>query len=313
MTVGATYNSRDLLANLTWSGGGIAPASVGMQYDAAGQNTEIDRFADTTGTNLVSKSLYTYDLNGQVKSISHLDGSGDAIANYQYTYDAAGELTQETHHGITFTYSYDRDGQLTSATRSDQPTPQALSYDQNGNRTDSGITVGADNRISQDSQFTYQYDNEGNLIQKVDKSTGDTTTYQYDFRNRLTDITTKSAGGATLLSEHYTYDVFDRRIAVTVNGVTTDTVYDGDNAWADYDASGHVLARYLFAGTDAILALATGQRHGVVFDGFARQRARHRQCRGPADRPHRLQPGRGGVVRDEPGRGRSLQVHRPRV
>ena len=164
-------------------------------------------------------------------------------------------MTQEVHHGVTFNYQYDKDGQLTSTTRSDQSTPAVQSYDANGNRTDSGAVIGADNRVLSDSQFTYQYDNEGNLIQKVDKSSGDITSYVYDFRNRLTDVTTTSPGGIVLHSEHYTYDVFDRRIAVTVNGATLYTVYDGDNAWADYNASGAVQARYLFGdNTDEIIA-----------------------------------------------------------
>ena len=52
----------------------------------------------------------------------------------------------------------------------------------------------------------------------------------------------------------FTYDVFDRRIAKTVDddgagpnsAVTVTTVYDGEHAWADFDASEDVLARYLF-------------------------------------------------------------------
>src|SRR5581483_5024216 len=62
-------------------------------------------------------------------------------------------------------------------------------------------------------------------------------------------------GGVVLHSEQYVYDCFDRRVAVTVGGVTTFTVYDGDNAWADYNADGSVQARYLFGDqTDEIIA-----------------------------------------------------------
>ena len=195
----------------------IDPASFSQQFNAAWERVELDRFSNMAGTDLVAKSLYSYDPAGRMQTLSHLDAIGSVLANYQYTYDAAGELTQETHHGITFNYQYDKAGQLTSTTRSDQP-PVVQSYDANGNLTDSGIVVGPDNRILADSQFTYQYDNEGNLTQKVNKSTGDITNYTYDFRNRLTDVTTTSSGGIALHSEQYTYDVFDRRIAVTVNG-----------------------------------------------------------------------------------------------
>lgn len=257
VTVASTYNSRDLLETRTWSGGGIDPASVGMNYDAAWQLKELDRYSDTTGTNTVSKSVYDYDPAGRVKTITHQDGNANTIADYQYHYDLAGQLTSETHHGITFDYQYDFANQLTNETRSDQP-PVVHTYDANGNRTDSGIVPGPDNRISQDSQFTYQYDFEGNLTQKTDKTTQDVTTYTYDFRNRLTDVTTTTSpanGGVVLHSEQYTYDAFDRRIAVTVNGTTRFTVYNGDNAWADYNADGTVQTRYLFGDeTDQILA-----------------------------------------------------------
>ena len=255
VAVKSTFDSRDLLVNRTWSGGGIDPASYSQKFNAAWELVEQDRFADTTGTDLIAKSLFTYDPAGRVQTLDHLNAIGQALADYQYTYGTAGQLIQEVHHGVTFNYQYDKDGQLTNATRSDQSTPAVQSYDANGNRTDSGTVIGADNRVLADGNFTYQYDNEGNLIQKVDKSSGDITSYVYDFRNRLTDVTTTSPGGIVLHSEHYVYDVFDRRIAVTVNGATLYTVYDGDNAWADYNASGAVQARYLFGdNTDEIIA-----------------------------------------------------------
>lgn len=64
----------------------------------------------------------------------------------------------------------------------------------------------------------------------------------------------KTAGGVILSESTYIYDVFDRRIAKTVNGQTLFTVYDKQHAWADYDSTGQVVARYLFGdGTDQIL------------------------------------------------------------
>ena len=52
-----------------------------------------------------------------------------------------------------------------------------------------------------------------------------------------------------------TFDVFDRRIGITADGVQTWTVYDGQNAWTDFNSSGAVSARYLFGErTDELLA-----------------------------------------------------------
>src|SRR5262249_45189080 len=66
-----------------------------------------------------------------------------------------------------------------------------------------------------------------------------------DYRNRLTDVGVKTAGGATLTTDHFTYDVFDHRIGKSVNGTTTWTLYAGSNPYADFNAAGSVLNRYL--------------------------------------------------------------------
>jgi RHS repeat-associated protein len=82
-------------------------------------------------------------------------------------------------------------------------------------------------------------------VQKTEIATGNVTLYSYDFRNRLIEVETKSSGGIVLSDVHYVYDVFDRRIVAEINGVKTVTVYNWYMAWADYDASGNVLTRYL--------------------------------------------------------------------
>lgn len=163
-------------------------------------------------------------------------------------------MLTESRHGRTYRYSYDANGQLLQTDATGQPT-QAQRYDANGNRSGSGLVIGTNNQLLADARFDYQYDAEGNLIQKTERATGAVTSYSYDYRNRLTDVTTRSAGGMVLASEQYRYDVFDRRVAVTVNGKTLYTVYDGANAWADYTADGSVQTRYLFGDrADEILA-----------------------------------------------------------
>ena len=64
----------------------------------------------------------------------------------------------------------------------------------------------------------------------------------------------KSSGGIITSESEYIFDVFGRRIAVindadgagTQEAVRVNTVYDGDNAWADYNEAGESIARYLF-------------------------------------------------------------------
>jgi RHS repeat-associated protein len=251
--VQSTYDTRDNLSALAWSGPGLA-ASVRLTYDAASQLTQVQRFADVAGTQLVGSSLYRYDVVGRPLSITHQDGPGAILVNYQYSYDLAGQLMAESHHGETSTYTYDLDGQLTAAAHTRQPN-ETFAYDANGNHTESGAVIATDNQVRSDATFDYTYDPEGNLIRKVERATGNVTTLTYDFRNRLTAVETRSGGGVVLSHSDYTYDVFDRLIVRSNNGRQVMTVYDGNHAWADFDGVGTVQARYLFGQRiDQILA-----------------------------------------------------------
>jgi RHS repeat-associated protein len=254
--VASTYDVRNLLTSRTWSGGGIDPARVDIHYDAAGQRTQMDRFSDLAGLNEVARSVATYNSVGELTHLEHDSALGQVFASYDYHFDPARQLASEIINSQETDYTYDRNGELTSATHPGSTQGNATyQWDANGNPQGSGIVIGAMNQVLSDGTFNYAYDNEGNLIQKTEIATGNVTTYTYDYRNRMTDAVTKSAGGIILQQSHYTYDVFDRRIAVTVNGQTIYTVYDRDHAWADYDASGAVKARYLFGDRiDEILA-----------------------------------------------------------
>lgn len=52
--------------------------------------------------------------------------------------------------------------------------------------------------------------------------------------------------GILLDSSDYTYDVMDRLIVRSSNGVNQSTVYDGSHVWADFAGDGQVESRYLF-------------------------------------------------------------------
>ena len=76
----------------------------------------------------------------------------------------------------------------------------------------------ADNEQSTFNGTSLSYDANGNL-------TGDgTNTYTWDARNHLTQITQRRTTDAT-----FAYDAFGRRMNKTVNGTTTQFLYDGLN------------------------------------------------------------------------------------
>ncbi len=130
---------------------------------------------------------------------------------------------------------------------------ESYSYDLNGNRTLPGYQTGLANRLSSDGTYSYEYDNEGNLLRKTRLSDGQVTEFVWDYQNRLSGVVVKDASGQVVQETVFTYDVFDRRIGkgVDADGAGPEvaaqqwTVYDGVNPYADCDGSGSLTTRYL--------------------------------------------------------------------
>ena len=252
----ALYDDRNRLVGKTWVGTEIVPARIDFSYDecGCGRKTGIRRYADLDGLQLIGSSRWNYDVLGRLTTITHIDGANSVLAEYIYSYDAESQITGEVHHKQIFDYVYDQAGQLIDASRSIFGN-EHFTYDANGNRTNDGTLVGNNNQILSDKKFDYHYDAEGNLVGKLERVTGNVTEYTYDHHNRLTRV--EERDGNTLLVNQvaYTYDALDRRIGKTSKTETQYTMYDGDNAWADFDQDGHVLTQYLFGNRiDEILA-----------------------------------------------------------
>jgi len=100
---------------------------------------------------------------------------------------------------------------------------------------------------------TYSYDNDGNLIKKIDSS--GTTTYTYDFENRLVEITFPDRGTNT-----FGYCPFGKRVwKKNKSGTTTFYFYDTEDILAEYDSFGNLKARYTFGkGIDNPISLRIG-------------------------------------------------------
>jgi RHS repeat-associated protein len=266
VAVGSAYDARDLLVSRTWQGGGLDPARIDFGYDDRRDRTSIERFADVGGMQQIGRSTFTYDANRRLSHATHFDALDVALADYDYDYDLADQLIQQVINGNTSDYTYDAAGQLTDVDHSAQA-DEGYVYDANGNRT-AGTVIGPNNRLLSDGTFNYTYDNEGNLVTKTEIATGVVTEFTYDHRGRLTRVERRDAGGAILSAAEYTYDIFDRRIAKTVDSdgdgpqasETTRFVYDGEHVWADFDESGSALARYLFG--DQIDELLARHRAG---------------------------------------------------
>ena len=260
VTIDSEYGSRNQLLSKTWFGGEVDDARIEYDFDAALREIEARRYRDTDGTTEIGSTETVYDDTGRRISITHLDGSDLVLANYEYEFDNANRITRQVIDDDVVDYTYDATGQLLTADHSDPAIPDEFYvYDLNGNRIDSHLhgsdyVTGPNNQLLSDGEFNYEYDDEGNQIRRTDIETGEVTEFEYDHRNRLIRAVVKSSGGIITSESEYIFDVFGRRIAVindadgagTQEAVRVNTVYDGDNAWADYNEAGESIARYLF-------------------------------------------------------------------
>jgi RHS repeat-associated protein len=187
-------------------------------------------------------TTYAYDPASQLTSLVHAVG-GAPFASFSYAYDPVGNRTSLTDLDGTHDYAYDALNRLIDATHPQPANPaESFAYDPVGNRTGSHLASSqihdAANRLLEDSNFTYTYDENGNLTAKTSRATGEVTTYTYDAENQL--IRVDRPGTVA----EYRYDALGRRIAKIVNGVSTRFVYDNEDMVAEVDSGSSVRALY---------------------------------------------------------------------
>ena len=179
---------------------------------------------------------FSYNPSGYLTNLLARGSQQSTLNSFAYTHDGVGNRKTMTEAAGTHGYDYDKIYQLTGATHPNMP-GEDFQYDPVGNRLNT--SVDPDNALLEDGDYTYAYDYNGNLIEKVSKATGEKTSYFYDFENRL--IKVESPG----IVAHYKYDPFGRRIEKEANGTITRYTYDGPNILLEYDGEGNIRSRYL--------------------------------------------------------------------
>jgi RHS repeat-associated protein len=274
-----TY-AYDILDRLTKETATTAAGSHSVEYRYDALDSRTRRTVD--GTDIAS---YAYDRAGRLMSI----GTRNQSTGYQW--DAANRLLKKTlPNGITQGFGYDAASRLTAIAyrRPDNTLIEeiAYAYDAAGNRlskstasatvpeTPMAASYDAANRMSAVTlllntagakTYALAYDDNGNLISKANTAdAADTTTYTWDARDRLIAI----AGPGVIAS--FQYDALGRRIARTLNGNTTQYLYDGVQAIGELRGAGidialltglaidEAIARYTAAGARTYLTDALG-------------------------------------------------------
>jgi YD repeat-containing protein len=275
------YDSLRRLDTITQRANPLAIDSIGASfgYDGAGRLDKVIRRSDNAGLGNVGSvaTKYQYNSLSQLTGLTHRSGdnvdAGTLLAGYTLDYDELGRLDfiDSTNDG-TVDFGYDVESQLTAADytfANSAITDFGMTYDDTGNRSATGYVVTTDNRTTQDSQYSYTYDGEGNRITRTHKVTGNVETYIWDARNRLVSVVETTSGGAEVDRVRYTYDPLNRRLTRSVSenngpavvevfvndGLRSDLGGAGDDVIAKLDGSGNLTNRYLHgAMVDQVLA-----------------------------------------------------------
>lgn len=232
-----------------------AGAAFTFDYDAT------NRLTQKKAPNGIKTS---YQFDGLNRLTRLLDTKGaNTIADRQYQYNTASQITQVAEPLITRSYGYDLVDRLTTASYTSPAQPnESYSYDGVGNRTASpavSYNYQRFNRLANTATTSYSYDQNGNLISKTD-STG-TTQYAWDFENRLRNVTLPNG-----LTVSYKYDALGRRIQRTPSvGVSTNFVYDGQDVVKDINSDGSTVEYLNGLGVDNKLRLTDSRMSGPLY------------------------------------------------
>ena len=176
-------------------------------------------------------------------------------------------------------YSYDSLYRLTSETitEGEKVTVYTYAYDNVSNRilkTDNGAATEyvyyALNLLVSDSETSYEYDLNGNLVRVI--GSAQSALYEYNSENKLVKATVQN--GSLVIEESYTYDYQGNRTSKTTHrsdGVTEYVKYLNDNSsltnvLAEIDSEGSVQAYYTI-GADLISQERDGKKSYYVYDG----------------------------------------------
>ncbi len=177
------------------------------EYDAATQlRLKMDSYKSGCQTQF-DNPMVTYDSFGR---ITDMQNSGDPERRFEYAYDSAGRLTEETYgYEGELTYTYDNDGNISTVRQNAMETQ----YQYTNGRLTFYISPGA--------YYTFSYDGMGNPTTYKNSSLSWT-------RGRMLKSGTQKGN-----SFEYKYDAENLRYEKTVGSITTRYYYNAGQLQAE--------------------------------------------------------------------------------
>ncbi|WPN62906.1 RHS repeat protein [Pseudomonas sp. P9_32] len=200
-------------------------------------------------------SNYTYDEQGRLKAQTVWQSQQQQLFWRDYAYSAKGNLQTLSDNRSRRSYQYDPLDRLTRIDFSHSEPPEHFCHDPAGNlmmQDRPGPTTLKGNRLLKEGDRHYDYDAFGNLIRER-RDQALVSAYRYDSQHRLIGVTTANGRETS-----YRYDAFGRRISKTVDGLTTEFFWQGDQVVAENSPRHH--RSYVYEpGTFRPLAMLDGE------------------------------------------------------
>ena len=206
--------------------------------DEASQNftfgyDNADRLTSRTMPNGIT-STFEYDNMSRLKRLKHQSSAATLFDN-QYVYNAASQINQITDLANTRVFGYDLVDRLTSVHTNGMQT-ESYTFDDVGNRTAShlsatyGYQSGKFNQLTSTATASFQFDSNGNTVQKSEGS--NFWRYVWDYENRLVEASTRKE------KARYKYDALGRRVERNLRSSKERTrfTHDGLDVVMDDDA-----------------------------------------------------------------------------
>lgn len=233
--VGLTYDTENRLKSITKE---LLPLS-NYTYNAVGNISSI-QLGNGNYTNI------EFNAAQQVTAFKNYTNSGQVLNEFVYTYDPNGNQISVITEKGTNSVEYDKLNQIIKENLSDG-TIINYEYDKVGNRTKKQVTKNGNTSVSSYTynqadqliafnSLTYQYDDNGNLINDGLRE------YVYDQENQLVEV--KDLQGSSIAK--YSYDHAGKRIKKITPTETINYFYDGDKVIYETDQNQNKKNEYIW-------------------------------------------------------------------
>ena len=243
---------------VTTFGGATTALASNIDYQPFGPLTQLDFGNGIQITN-------TYDLDYRLTASQH-----STVRGADYSYDFNNNITTITDNlNIQADQSFDFDALNRLASAAGIYGTLGYTYDENGNRQTVSNNTETDvytydfnsHRLLSTNNWQYNYDNNGNLISKLDSDgSGAGLLYLYDGNNRLIEVQDALTSG-TLAA--YNYNAYGQRVSKwsSSTGQTTYFVYNtAGQLLAELDGYGDVMREYVYLNGAPLAVFVTEQQ-----------------------------------------------------